>query len=363
MKDYYKILGVSRDASEEEIKKAYRKLAHKYHPDKGGDPEKFKEINEAYQVLSDKEKRAQYDRYGRVFDGGGFSGGFGEGFDVGDFWQRFGSESGFGFDLDDLFEDFFGSGFSSARRGASMKRGKDIQVDVELNLEDTLRDQKKRIKILKWVVCPRCNGSGAEPGTRIKECFTCRGTGEVRQVKKIFLGTIARQVPCPQCKGEGTIPEKPCNVCHGEGRVKREEEIELFIPKGVDSDQIIRVSGKGNAGRRGGPSGDLYVRILVRPHKLFRRKGDNVYIKVPISLTQAVLGGEIELPTLEAKEIILKIPAGSEPGKVIRVRGKGIPHFSGYGRGDMFVELDIKIPKRLTKKQRELLEKLQKEGI
>jgi molecular chaperone DnaJ len=363
MKDYYKILGVSRDASEEEIKKAYRRLAHKYHPDKGGDPEKFKEINEAYQVLSDKEKRAQYDKYGRVFEGPGFTdSSFAEGFDVGDFWQRFESEAGFDFDLDDIFEDFFGFGFSS-RRGPSIKRGKDIQIDLELNLEDTLSDQKRKIEILKWVVCPRCNGSGAEPGSKIKECFTCRGTGEVQQVKKVFLGTISRQVPCPQCKGEGTIPEKLCNVCHGEGRIKKEEEIEIFIPKGVDSDQIIRITGKGNAGRRGGPSGDLYVRILIKPHKIFKRKGDNVFLKVPISLTQAVLGGEVEIPTLEGKEIILKVPAGSESGKIIRVKGKGIPHFSGFGRGDMFVELEIKVPKKLTKKQKELLKKLQEEGL
>ncbi|MDP2820643.1 MAG: molecular chaperone DnaJ [bacterium] len=368
MKDYYKILGISKTASVEEIKKAYRKLAHEYHPDKGGDEAKFKEISEAYQVLSDKEKRTQYDQFGRVFEGnmpgGAGQGGFGfEGMNFGDFWQNFEGQAGMNFDFGDIFEDFFGFSRPGQKAKKSKKKGNDISVDLEMNLEDILKDQKKKIKIKKWVGCSRCQGSGAEPGSKVKECFTCRGTGTVQEIRKIFLGNIVRQVVCPQCKGEGTIPEKFCNVCGGEGRTKQEETIEIFIPKGVDANQVVKISGKGDSGRRGGQNGDLYIRILVKPHKIFKRKGDNVYLRVLIPLTTAVLGGEIAVPTPEGGEIVLKIPSGTESGKILRISKKGIPHFSGYGVGDMFIELEINVPKNLTKKQKELLEKLKEEGV
>jgi len=360
-KDYYQILGVSKDASIDDIKKAYRKLAHKYHPDKGGDTEKFKEVSEAYQVLSDKDKRVQYDRLGANFEAGAPSG-FG-GMNAEDFYQNFNGGQGVNFDLGDIFEDVFGFSSTGQNRKKSKMRGDDINVDLEMNLEDVLKEQKKKIKIKKWVSCSRCQGTGGEPGSKIKECFTCRGTGEVQEVRKIFLGNIVRQVICPQCKGEGTIPEKPCNVCMGEGRVKKEDEINVFIPKGVDTNQVIKLSGAGNVGRKSGQSGDLYARILIKPHKIFVRNGDDIYMKVFVSLTQAVLGGEVEVPTLERKDLILKVPKGMESGKVLRISKKGIPHFSSYGIGDMYVELEISVPKSLTRKQKELLEKLREQGI
>lgn len=363
-KDYYQILGISKDASIDDIKKAYRKLAHMHHPDKGGDTEKFKEISEAYQVLSDEDKRAKYDSFGVNFEGAAPGGGFGfGGMNFGDFYQNFNNQQGTEFDLSDIFEDVFGFRSAGQNRKKSKKAGDDISIDLEMNLENVLKDQKKKIKIKKWVSCSRCQGTGGEPGSKVKECFTCRGTGEVQEVRKIFMGNIIRQVVCPQCKGEGTIPEKPCNVCMGEGRVKKEEEIDIFIPMGVDTNQVIKLSGKGNMGRKGGQSGDLYIRILIKPHKIFVRNGDDIYMKVPISLTQAVLGGEVEVPTLESKDLILKVPKGTESGKVLRISKKGIPHFSGYGTGDTYVELEIAVPKSLTRKQRELLEKLKEQGI
>ncbi|RLC37998.1 MAG: molecular chaperone DnaJ [Candidatus Nealsonbacteria bacterium] len=360
-KDYYKILGVPRNASQEEIKKAYRRLAHKYHPDKGGDEKKFKEINEAYQVLGNPQKRAQYDRFGTTFEGTGP--GFQRGFDPGTFWQDFGTEGGFGFDLDleDLFEEFFSFGKKAKRR--NINRGRDIELEVKINLEDTLKGIKKRITLEKFVKCPRCQGKGAEPGSSLKECFSCRGQGEVQQIKRTIFGTFTRYIRCPECGGEGRIPEHPCNVCRGEGRIKGEESIEVFIPAGVDSGQLIKIAGKGEAGRRGGRAGDLYIRVFVRPHSLFERKGDDLYIDIPISFSQAVLGDEVEVPTPEGKKILLKVPQGTQSGKVLRISNKGIPHFSGFGRGDLYVKLVVKTPKRLNKEQRKLLERLRKEGL
>jgi molecular chaperone DnaJ len=360
-KDYYQILGISRNASDDEIKKAYRKLAHKYHPDKGGDEKKFKEINEAYQILSDKEKRAQYDRFGRVFERGA---GFEPGFDFGFNWGKFneGFEFDFG-DLGEMMEEFFGFGSGFTRRKKDLKKGKHIEIEMELPLEDTLKGKEKEIILEKFISCSRCQGVGAEPGSQVKECFSCRGTGQVQQIKKTPFGSFTRTTTCPECGGEGFRPEKPCNVCKGEGRIKGEERVKIFIPAGVDTNQIIKVEGKGDAGRKAGKPGDLYIRIFVRPHPVFKRKGDDLYISREISFSQAALGDEIEVPTLEGKKILLKVPAGTESGKILRISGKGIPHFSGYGKGNMYVELIVKTPRRLTKKQKELLEKLKNEGI
>ena len=362
MKDYYQILGVPRGASPEEIRKAYRKLAHKYHPDKGGDEKKFKEINEAYQVLSNEKKRAQYDKFGRVFESN-FDYNQAQGFDFGFGKGNFARE-GFEFNFEDLgemFEEFFGFGASPKKR--DLKKGKDIEIEIEIPLESTLKNQIKEVSLDKMITCPRCQGRGAEPGTPVKECFTCRGTGEVQQIKRTFFGSITRVVTCPECGGEGLKPEKPCNVCHGEGRIKGEERIRISIPAGVDSNQVIKIAGKGEAGRKGGKPGDLYVRIFVKRHPLFKRKGDDLYITRIISFSQAALGGEIEISTLEEKNILLKVPPGTESGKVLRISGKGIPRFSGFGRGNLYVELIVKTPKKLTKKQKELLEKLRKEGL
>jgi len=358
--NYYKILGVPQSASQDEIKNAYRKLAHQYHPDKKtGDEAKFKEINEAYQVLSDKDKRAQYDRFGRVFQGASGAGAY-EGVwpDFRDFdFSRF---SGMEFDFEDILDDFFGRPNFQKR---NFKRGADIQVDIEINLEDTLKTFKKTIKIKKFVNCSRCNGSGAEPGTNIKECFACRGTGRVQQIKQTFFGSITRTTICPDCKGEGKIPEKPCNVCKGLGRIMGQEEIEIIIPAGVDTNQIFNLRGKGQAGPKNSQPGDLIIRILVKPHKIFKRKGDNLYLEKNISLTQAALGDEIELPILDEKNIVLKIPAGIQSGELLKISGKGIPHFAGFGRGNLYIKIIVQTPKRLNKKQKELLEKLKKEGL
>ena len=361
MKDYYNILGISKDASPTEIKKAYYKLAHKYHPDKGGDEKKFKEINEAYQVLYNKEKRAQYDRFGRVFEGAGSQPGFDFGFGFNPFGAGMEEGSFDSLNLEDLFEEFFG--FSGKGRGKKVNRGRDIEVDVEINLEDTLKNIRKNISLQKLIACSRCQGTGAEPGTKLKECFTCRGKGQVQQIKKTFFGSFTTYVICPECKGEGKIPEKLCNVCQGEGRITGEEKIEVFIPAGIDSNQIIKIKGKGEAGRRSEKPGDLYIRVFVRPHPVFKRKGDDLFLEVPISFSSACLGDEVEISTLDGKKISLKIPQSTESGKVLIISGKGIPHFSGLGRGNLYVKLNIKTPKKLSKKQKELLEKLKKEGL
>ena len=361
-KNYYEVLGVQKGASSEEIKKAFYKLAHKYHPDKGGDEKKFKEINEAYQVLSDKEKRNQYDQFGRTFDGAPTGGE--QGFEWA--WGRpdvnFESGGGAFDDLGDMIEEMFGFG-QAPRRKKDSKRGRDIEVDLEINLEDVLEKKEERVVLEKMVSCPRCQGLGSEPNTKIKECFSCRGQGHVQQIHKTFLGSFTRSAVCPECQGEGYRPEKPCNVCQGEGRVKDKEEIKIFVPAGVDANQIIKIDGKGEAGRKGGKAGDLYARISVRKHPVFERKGDDLHTSFSISFSQAVLGDEIEVQTLEGKKILLKVPEGTESGKVLRISDKGVPHFGGYGRGDLYVELIVKTPKKLTKKQKELLEGLKKEGL
>ncbi|MFA5948278.1 MAG: molecular chaperone DnaJ [Candidatus Gracilibacteria bacterium] len=369
MTDYYEILGVTKSASQDEIKKAFHKLAHKYHPDKGGDEKKFKEINEAYQVLSDTQKRAQYDQYGRVFDGGdGFSGQGGPASGWNWAWgnrpQSEDAEFDFG-DVGDIFEEFFGGGFSGGRRATKKdaRRGKDIQVDIELTLEKTLKEFVEKINLAKQITCHRCEGSGAEPGTKVKECFSCRGIGQVQQVKKTIFGSYTTLATCPECKGEGTIPEKPCNVCRGEGRTKGQETIEINIPAGIDTNQVIKVEGKGEAGKKSAKAGNLFVRIFVKKHPVFERRGDDLFTQVEINFSQAALGDKIEFKSLEATSIILEVPSGTESGKVLRISGKGIPHFNGYGRGNLYIELKVKTPKKLTREQKKLLEQLKKEGL
>jgi len=350
MKDYYQILGVDRSASSEEIKKAYYKLAHEHHPDKGGDKERMKEINEAYQVLSDKEKKSQYDRFGNVFEQG-----------AGPNQWAWGAPNIDIEDLGDIFGDMFGFRARTSKR--DLRKGEDIRVDMEIPLEAVLNPIDKEINLYKKVVCSRCQGKGAEPGTNLNQCFSCRGSGRVQEVKKTFLGSFTKWSICPECRGEGQKPEKPCNVCKGEGRTKQEEKIKISIPAGVDTNQIIKMPGKGEAGKRGGESGDLFIRVLVKPHKVFVRKGDDLLISLPISFSQAVLGDEIEIPTLEGSNIMLKVPAGTESKDILRIAKKGIPRFSRYGRGDLYVELIVKTPKKLTKSQKMLLNKLREEGL
>ena len=357
--DYYQVLGVSKNASEQEIKKAYRRLAHKYHPDKGGDEKRFKEINEAYQILSDETKKSQYDQFGKNFENanagagfGGFQGANAQGFDF---------NGGMG-DVGDIFEQFFGGREQSSEKN-DLRKGEDIEIDIQFDLESLLQDQEKEVLLYKMRTCPRCNGTGGEPGSKIKECFSCRGTGRVQQIKRTILGSFTHYTVCPECKGEGTKPEKPCNVCKGEGRIKDDERIKIFIPAGVDTNQVVKIKGKGHAGRKGGEAGDLYARILIKKHSIFLRRGDDIYTKVPISFSQAVLGDKIEIPTLEGKNILLKIPKTTESGKILRISGKGISHYARYGKGNMFVELEIKIPKSLNSKQKELLKQLKEQGI
>lgn len=363
MKDYYQILGVNKSATQDEIKKAFYKLAHKYHPDKGGSAEKFKEVNEAYQVLSNEKKRNQYDQFGTTFDGQGFPGQGADGFQWS--WGT-GQNADFDFDfgdLGDVFGEMFGFGGGRRKKTKDLKRGKDIEVDLEIPLEDVLRGREQEFSLNKYNKCERCQGMGSEPGTKTKECFSCRGTGQVQQLRKTIFGSFTQYVVCPECGGEGYKPQSPCNVCRGEGRIVNETKVKVSVPAGVDTNQIIKLEGLGEAGRKGGKPGDLYVRIFVKKHPVFQRKGDDLYVMVPISVTQAVLGDEIEVQTLESTKILLTVPAGTESGKILRISGKGLPHFQGYGKGNLYVQLVIKTPKKITKRQKELLDELKREGI
>jgi molecular chaperone DnaJ len=363
--NYYEVLGVPRDASQEEISKAFHRLAKKYHPDRpGGNSDRFKEINEAYQILSNKEKREQYDRFGRVFSGGqpGFdpSGDFSR---SGAFWQDFKGfdADGFdGFNMDDLFGEMFG--FQSTRPKGNSRRGQHVTLDIEIDLEDTLYGKDKEITVARYTLCDICRGRVAQLGSAIQECKICRGTGQVQELHKIFFGTVTRMTPCPQCSGEGKLIEKPCQECEGEGRKRMYEKMAVRIPAGAISGEEIRYEGKGDAGKRGAGSGDLLVRVFVREHSRFVREGDNVYIKVPVNYSQAVLGEKIEVPTLEGS-VTLKIPPGIDSGKILRLKGLGIPRTSGYGRGDELVEIIVRTPKSITKEQKKILEELRKQGL
>jgi molecular chaperone DnaJ len=362
--DYYELLGVAKTASQDEIKKAFHKLAHKYHPDKGGDEKKFKEINEAYQVLSDAQKRAQYDQFGRVFENGQPGAGGDQGYNWAWGNGQQGQEFEFDFgDIGDIFSEFFSGEGSRQKNRKDSRRGKDIQVDIEITMEKTLKEFSEKIDLAKMIVCHRCQGTGAEAGSKIKECFSCRGIGQVQQVKKTIFGSYTTLATCPECKGEGTIPEKPCNVCKGEGRIKGKEVIEVTIPAGIDTNQVIKIEGKGEAGRKGAKSGNLFVRIFVKRHPFFERRGDDLFKQTEINFSQAALGDEIEVQTLEGTNILLQVPAGTESGKVFKISSKGIPHFGGYNRGSMYVELKVKTPKKLSRKQKELFDQLKNEGL
>ncbi len=363
MKDYYSILGVSKNASKEEIKKAFRRLAHKYHPDKGGDEAKFKEINEAYQVLSNDQKRAQYDQFGRTFEGGGAQQG---GFDFSNFSQWFGGAQHSGqnanFNWQDFgFEDLFGDFFGASRTGRRQKsRAADIVVDLTLTLEEILHSTEKEISLKKFVQCGHCHGTGVEPGSKMKTCPDCKGTGQIHRVRQTILGNFQEIKTCPRCYGAGKIPEKVCSSCRGTGRVKKIEKIIIKIPAGIEDGQMIKLEGKGEAGGLSQHPGDLYVKIHIAPHPLFQREGANLILEKKIKITQAILGDTIEIPTLE-KDIRLKIPAGIQPGQTIKVEGKGLPYFGQRKRGDLLVKVDVEIPKRLSKRAKELLKQLKEE--
>ena len=356
-RDYYEVLGVGKDADAKEIKKAYRKLAMKYHPDKNpGDKdaeEKFKEINEAYEVLSDEEKRSTYDRFGH--DGLNGQGGFGGG-------QGFGGFGGSGFGgFEDIFGDIFGSSFgggfggsSSRRRGP--KRGADIRQSVTISFEDAAFGKKIKVKINRSEECEECHGSGARPGTSKKTCPTCHGSGTVQSVQRTPFGNIASQRTCSTCNGEGEINESPCNKCHGKGSVRKTKTIEVDIPAGIDDGQMIKLSGQGEVGEKGGPRGDLYIVVNVQKHEIFTREGYDVYIEMPIRFTQAALGDKLEVPTLDGK-VSYNLPEGTQTGTVFRLREKGIPKLRSNSRGDQYVKVIIDTPKKLNEDQKELLRK------
>lgn len=362
-KDLYNILGVSKGATQDEIKKAFRKLAHQHHPDKeGGDETKFKEINAAYQILSDPEKRKRYDQFGEAGvngPGGGGAGGmnwedvmrqggFGGGF-------RQGAGGGIEFDLGDIFSDFFGGGARGQRR---QSKGQDIQVDVEISFSEAAFGVSKTVELYKSVSCSKCHGNGAEPGTPIKECAHCKGKGVVERIQQSFFGAVRAQSKCPDCNGEGKIPEKKCTQCHGTGAEKKDTTYEVKIPGGIDDGQTLRIGGQGEAGEHGSHAGDLYVVVHVKQEQEWKRVDDDVLAEVDVPYSMLVLGGKILVNTLDGA-VEMKVPAGTEAGQLLRLRGKGVPQLQGSGRGDHLVKVGVKIPKRPGFKYKKLLKQLE----
>ncbi|HOU30842.1 MAG TPA: molecular chaperone DnaJ [Bacteroidales bacterium] len=355
-KDYYEILGVPRNASKEEIKKAYRKLALKYHPDRNPGnkeaEEKFKEAAEAYEVLSDDEKRRIYDQYGHAglgAPGSGFSGGM----TIEDIFASFG----------DIFEDAFGfSGFgTSSRRSRRVNKGTNLRVKVKLDLNEIAYGAEKKIKVRKYVTCPACDGTGAADSRSYSDCPTCRGTGHVTRITSTFLGQMQTTSTCPSCGGEGKIITRKCSSCYGEGIVEKEEIISINIPAGVSKGMQLTLSGKGNAARRGGIPGDLYVLIEEEPHPELIREGNDLIYNLFISIPDAITGCYAEIPTIDG-QVKIKIEPGTQPGKILRLRGKGLPDVNGYGRGDLLVNVNVWIPKNLSREDMKIVEKLKESG-
>ncbi len=355
-RDYYDILGVSRGASKNEIKKAYRKLAMQHHPDRNKAPdaaEKFKEISEAYGVLSDDQKREQYDRFGHAgIDSRYTQEDIFRNIDFGDIFR--GMDFGFGFGgIDSIFETFFGGG---GRRRTSARRGADLRYDVEITLEDVASGSKKRIKVPRYVTCSKCGGSGSEPGRGPDVCETCRGTGESRTTRRTPFGHFTSITTCDRCGGTGRVVTHPCPECRGRGAVRRTKELEVKIPAGIDEGSSLRMVGEGERGETGGSPGDLYVMVHVKPHAVFERHGDDIVCEVPIGFHQAALGDEVQVPTLDG-EARFHIPPDTQTGTVFRLRGKGLPSLSGSTRGDEYVRVVVRTPKDLTKEQKELLKR------
>lgn len=359
-RDYYDILGVSKSASDDEIKKAYRKAALKYHPDKGGGKEaeeKFKEANEAYQVLSDKGKRQQYDQFGH-------NGPFGAGAGAGGY-QQYGGFNGGGFNINmddlggfgDIFETFFGGGGGGGR--SRTRTGADIQAEITIDFREAVFGVEKDFSLLKMNKCDRCKGNGAEPGAGEKTCPTCHGSGQVQTQARTIFGTFAQASVCQECHGKGKVPEKKCTKCRGGGRLKEQVKVKVKIPAGIDDGQTIRIPGQGEAGEYGTPAGDLYLRVNVRADKRFVREGFNITSKVEISFPEAALGTTVDVETIDGT-VKLKIPAGTQSHKVFKLSDKGITHLNGRTRGDHLVTVIVRTPTNLTKKQKELLEQFEK---
>lgn len=356
-KDYYEILGIEKSASKEAIKKAFHTLAHKYHPDKkGGDEALFKEINEAYQVLSNDKKRAEYDSYGRVFseNGGGNPFGGAGGFSGFEGFQNANFDFG---DINDIFNEFFAGG-----QGRAGRRGSDIAIDVALSFEEAVFGVERRIILTKTSTCATCGGNGAEPGAKMKKCATCNGQGKFHDTRRSFLGVFTSVRECETCHGSGAVPEKKCASCHGFGIAKKQEEITITIPAGIQDGEMIRLAGRGEAVQKG-VSGDLYIKVHVTPHKVFRRDGANLLMDLNIKLTDALLGAIYPIKTLDG-EIKLTIPTGVTFGEVLRVRGKGIPHGEqGKQRGDLLVHIKVQMPQKISEKAAKIIADLKKEGL
>jgi molecular chaperone DnaJ len=355
-KDFYEVLGVNRNASADEIKRAYRTLARKHHPDvaenKAEAEHRFKEINEAYEVLSDPQKRAQYDRFGSVGNGAGA--GFG---DFGGFGQGFGG-SGFG----DIFDIFFGDRMGQAQtRRAGPSRGSDLRYDLEITLEDAFSGTTREIQFSHLAQCETCHGTGAAPGTLVVPCDRCAGTGAMRMVRQTPLGQFVTQTTCTKCGGEGQVVQQPCQACAGRGRREIERRLTVKVPAGVDDGSRIRINGNGEAGLHGGPSGDLYVYLSIAPHPLFKRDGLDTYVDMPVSFPQAALGGQITVPSLEG-ELSLSVQPGTQSGTTFRMRGHGMPSVRGNSRGDHVVTVHVVVPTKINKRQRELLEEYSRIG-
>lgn len=357
-RDYYEVLGVDRNASDAEIKKAYKKMMLKHHPDRNPNnreeaEEKSKEINEAYDVLKDPQKKARYDQFGHAaFDGPGGGGGGFSAADFGDIFGNMGFGGGAG-GFADVFETFFGNGGRGKRRSGPV-RGSDLRVNQEISFEEAAFGKELELDIPRMEDCPACHGTGAASGSKPETCPECQGTGQQQVVQNTPFGRMINARTCPRCHGSGNIIKNPCSVCQGTGKKRVTRKIKVNIPKGIDNGSRVRVSGGGETGSRGGENGDLYVYITVRPHKIFRRQGNDVLVEVPISIVQAALGGSAKVPTIDGL-VDLKIPAGIQTGKVLRVREKGIPFLRGNGRGDELVVAKVLTPQNLSDKQKELL--------
>jgi molecular chaperone DnaJ len=361
-KNYYETLGVEKNASKEEIKKAFHKQAHKYHPDKNkGDDKKFKEVNEAYQVLSDDQKRSRYDQFGSADGpnmGGGYSSGQGQGFGGFDFS---GFQNGQGFDMGDLgdiFGDMFGGGMG--RNSKKSKRGRNIQIEIEITFKESILGVKRSISFTKQSKCDVCKGTGGRVGTKFNPCGTCGGRGQIREVRRSILGSFETTRTCDICLGVGKIPSEKCSNCRGDGVYKKQNELEINIPTGINNDEMLKMTGLGED-IQGGPSGDLYIKVRVRPDAVFKRDGLNLTMDLSIKLTDALLGFTYNLKTLEGNTIEVKIPEGINHNELLRVRGKGV--LSSRGRGDIILRIQIRMPSKLSRKSKEMIEELRKEGV
>lgn len=368
-KDYYKTLGLDKKASKEEIKKAFHKLAHKYHPDKqGGDEAKFKEINEAYQILSDDTKRAQYDQFsargGSASGWGGFNGGGFNGFDFNNFGQGFsaqdGSASGWEFDLGDIFGEMFGGG-SDRAGGGRVKRGRDISIDIQISFKESIFGTERQVLINKNSQCEICHGSGAETGSQMKKCNTCQGKGKVNETRRSIFGVFQSIRECADCAGQGEIAEKKCKHCQGLGILNKQESVKIVVPPGIDHSEMIRLTGKGEAVANG-QAGDLYVRVHIEKDKNWKRVGHDLTIELKVKLTDAILGTEHSLETLEGP-LTLKIPSGLAYGEILRVKGKGVPITGSTRRGDLLVRVIFPTPAKLSRVAKKAIEDLRQEGI